>query len=85
MVKKAVDTETAKMAEKIWAKVHELQEQRKKAFEAHERFIQQHPPRFDCDRGCSEAAGIADQIEQVIATGKLLGLIDEEVDYMDYI
>ena len=85
MAIKAVDTDTAKMAEKIWAKVHELQESRKKAFEAHKKFIQQHPPRFDCDRGCAEAAEIAGQIEQVIAVGKLLGLIDENVDYMDYI
>lgn len=85
MATNAVNTDTAKMAEKIWAKVHELREARKKAFEAHQKFIRQHPPRFDCDRGCAEAAEIAGQIEQVIATGKLLGLIGEKIDYMDYI
>ena len=85
MATKAADEDTANAAEKIWAKVHGLQEARKKAFEAHKKFIQLHPPRFDCDRGCAEAAGIADQIEQVIATGKLIGVIDEKIDYMDYI
>lgn len=85
MATSAVDEVIAKMKEKIWAKVHELKETRKKAFEAHKNFIRQHPPRFDCDRGCAEAAGIADQIEQIIATGKLLDLIDKKIDYTDYI
>ncbi len=73
------------MKKLIWAKVESLREARRKAFVAHEKRIQAHPPRFDCDRGCAEAAEIAGQIEHLIEAGKMLGLIAKKVDYSDYL
>ncbi|HLC93657.1 MAG TPA: hypothetical protein VJG85_01440 [Patescibacteria group bacterium] len=78
------DARIAQMRETLWANVQRLQEERRKAFEAHQKRIEQHPPRFGCDYGCAEAAAIAGQIEQVILTGKELGLVDQSVDPMDY-
>ena len=80
----------AEMAEKIWAKVRELQEARKKAFEEHKAYRVEMLPYMtelgrETSKGCADAAKIAGQIEQIIAVGKMLGLIDKEVDYLDHI
>lgn len=69
----------------LWKKVKKLQAARKKAFEEHEVLIKKHPPKWDCDLGCAEAANIADQIQQLIKTGQMLGLIDKKIDYINYL
>ena len=76
--------EQTTQAGKIWAKVAELREKRRQALEDNEKRLKENPPKWDCDRGSAAAAEIADQIQQLIETGQLLGLIDESVNYADY-
>jgi hypothetical protein len=71
-------------ADKIWKKVENLRVARRKAFEDNKIRLKEHPPKWDCDRGSAAAAEIAGQIQQLIETGQMLGLIDEKVNYMDY-
>ena len=91
MAKKLEDEKSASEMKKIiWAKVHELQEARKRAFEAHKENRARMLPFMseivrELSEGCAEAANIADQIKYLIETGKMLGLIQKELNYWDYL
>ena len=69
----------------LWAKVNELKEERERVWKEHKEFIEKYPPRFGCDEGSQDCYVIAKRIESIIEVGKLLGLVDENVDYRKYI
>ena len=61
------------LAAMLWEDIRKLLEERMKVLETHS------------DGYCEEAAFIANQISQLIATGKMFKLIDDGVNYLDYV
>ena len=90
MAKKTNDKSILEMQVLIWDKVAELREKRKRAFDTHkENRAKTFPYESEMARELSEgspaAANIADQIMYLIETGKMLGLIEGKVNYVDYL
>jgi len=63
----------------------DLQIERAEAFKSHEEYIRKHPPKFGCERGCAEAAEIADQIRLLIRISQKIGIYPEKLDPYKYL
>jgi hypothetical protein len=73
------------MKKRFWDHIEALRAERKKTWEAHKERIRKHKSRFGCDDGCADCAEIAGQIRELIKVGKLIGLVAEDINYLDFL